>query len=223
MPSIILFILLFFHECGHFLMALLFGFSVDKIYFYPWGGISKFTTKLNTSLFFEFIVLFMGPFFQVITYFILCNISFFNGYLDLIRNIHYSLLFFNLMPIYPLDGGKLVNIIFNLFFPFRRSLFFSIYFSYFFLILFFVININDIGFNLIFIFIFLFYKIFDERGKINFYMDKFLLERYLYNFNFKRVKKVRSVKGFFRGCRHIIYDGDRYFSEKEILLKKFKK
>lgn len=223
MPCLIVFILLFFHECGHFLMALLFKFDVDKIYFYPWGGISKFNTRLNVSISQEFIVLVAGPLFQFIVYFILSKTLFSSNYLTLLKNIHYSLLLFNMLPIYPLDGGRLLNLILNCFLSFKRSFFFSFYFSFLVITCFFLWNINNIGINLVFIVLFLFYKIFDEKQKFGFYMDRFLLERYLYNFNFKRLKRVKNIDGFCKGYRHLIYNGNRYLSEKEVLLKKFKK
>lgn len=223
MPCFIVFVLLFFHECGHFLMACLFGFDVDRIYFYPWGGISKFTTKLNVSIFQEFIVLIAGPIFQVVVYYILVRISFFSSYLSLIKNINFSLLIFNMLPIYPLDGGRLLNLMLNCFLSFKKSFFISIYFSFLVIVLFFCFNLNNIGINLIFIVCFLFYKILDEKSKFLFYMDKFLLERYLYSFKFRRLKRVNGVDGFYKGCRHLVYNGNRYLSEKEFLLKKFKK
>lgn len=223
MPCFMIFILIFFHECGHFLMAYLFGFDIDKIYFYPWGGISKFTTKLNVSLKSEFIVLIAGPLFQMVAYFILKNTIFFSNYLDLLKNVHYSLILFNLFPIYPLDGGRLLNILFNIFFSFKKSLIYTLYFSIFSLFCFFLLNVSNIGINLIFILCFLFYKICDEKSKVSFYMDKFLLERYLCDFKFKKRKTVNSVDDFSKGKKHLIHLDDRYYSEREFLLKKFKK
>ena len=223
MPCLIIFTLLFFHECGHFFMAYLLHFDVDKIYFYPWGGISKFTTQLNVSIKKEFLVLISGPIFQIIIYIILKNTMFFLNYIPLLENINKSLLVFNLLPIYPLDGGKLVNILFNLFLSFKKSLVYTLYLSCVATILFFCVNIDDLGINLIFISFFLFFKILDEKKKIGFYMDKFLLERYLYDFKFKKRKNVSDISDFSRDRKHLVYKDDRYFSEKEILLKKFKK
>lgn len=223
MPCLIIFILLFFHECGHFLLAYLLHFDVDKIYFYPWGGISKFTTQLNVSLKREFLVLIAGPLFQILAYIILKNTLFFSNYYNILKNINISLLIFNMLPIYPLDGGKLVNILLNLVMSFKKSLIYTLYLSFISVIIYLFINIKDLGINLIFISCFLILKIIDEKKKIGFYMDKFLLERYLYDFKFKKRKKVSSVNDFSRDKKHLIYTNNRYFSEKEILLKKFKK
>ena len=68
---------------------------------------------------------------------------------------------------------------------------------------------------------FLLYKIKEESNKRSFYYDKFLLERYLNNYSFKKKKKVSSINHLYRDRSHIIKGKDRYYTEKEILTKKF--
>ena len=88
MPFIIISLLLFVHEIGHFLTAYLLKIKVDKIYFYPYGGESHFNMDLNESILKEFIILIMGPVFQFIIYFILIVsvvfyiVSFFSVYIN---------------------------------------------------------------------------------------------------------------------------------------------
>ena len=71
MPFIILLLLIIVHEIGHFLTAVFFRIEVDKIYIYPFGGVSKFNISLNESLLKEFLILIMGPLFQIAFYFII--------------------------------------------------------------------------------------------------------------------------------------------------------
>ena len=40
-------LLIVFHELGHFLMAKVFNWKIDKIYIYPLGGITRFNDKIN--------------------------------------------------------------------------------------------------------------------------------------------------------------------------------
>ena len=222
MPFIIIIILLFIHELGHFISAYLLGVEVLKIYFYPYGGISTFKMDLNESPLKEFVILIMGPIFQFIAYFLLIKISFFSNYIEIIKVYHFSILFFNLLPIYPLDGGKLLNIIFNLKFSFKKSFLFSIYFSYILVfIIFIIIFPNFLKINLILMIILLLYKINEEYKKRNYYFEKFLLERYLNNYHFKKKKEVNNIDEFRKRYNHYIRKNNFYYTEKEILRKKF--
>ena len=99
MPFIILLLLIIVHEIGHFLTAIFFKIEVDKIYIYPFGGVSKFNISLNESLLKEFLILIMGPLFQIAFYFIIINIDYFNNYINLITVYNYTILLFNLLPI----------------------------------------------------------------------------------------------------------------------------
>ncbi len=222
MPFIIIMILLFIHELGHFLSAYLLGVEILKIYFYPYGGISSFKMDLNDSPIKEFIILVMGPIFQCIAYFILIKINFFSNYIEIIKIYHLSILFFNLLPIYPLDGGKLLNILFNLNLSFRKSFLFSIYFSYIIVFIIFIIVFPSFfKINTILMIILLLYKINDEYKKKNYYFEKFLLERYLNNYHFKKKKEVNSIDEFRKRYNHYIKKDNFYYTEKEILKNKF--
>ena len=95
MPIIILFLLIFVHELGHFITAMIFQIEVDKIYIYPFGGISKFHLSLNESLRKEFIILIMGPLVQCVFSFFLLKFDFFNSYQKLIMVYNYTILTFN--------------------------------------------------------------------------------------------------------------------------------
>lgn len=222
MPFLIISILILIHELGHFLTAKYYHFDIDKIYIYPYGGISKFNLKMNVSLQKELMVLLMGPVFQMITYYCLLKIPFFNSYHNLITSINASILVFNLLPIYPLDGGKLLNILLNYPFNFQKSLRIAIYISYITVIcLFFYFLKTDFHFNVILMISFLLYKIREEWKNRKYYYDKFLLERYLNHYNYKKTKKITSIHDLYRDKNHIIKGKDRYYTEKEVLTKKF--
>ncbi|MCI8547480.1 MAG: hypothetical protein HFJ38_01185 [Bacilli bacterium] len=222
MPFLLIFFLIFIHEVGHFLMAFLFGFTIDKIYLYPYGGISKFNLEMNVDLKKELVVLFMGPIFQILGYCFIMHFSFFSSYHEMIQTIHYSILFFNFLPIYPLDGGKLINILFGYKLNFRRSFRCAIFLSYITVFLLFLYYIKtSLSLNVVFMLSFLIYKITIENRNENTYYNKFLLERHLNSCHFKRYKKIHSIDDFYRNCSHIIQVGDRFLTEKECLAKKF--
>lgn len=222
MPFLLLVTLILVHELGHFLTAMMLGIQVDKIYLYPFGGISKFYLSFNELLWKELLVLIMGPIFQILCYFILSHLSYFSDYYELIRVYHYSILFFNLLPIYPLDGGKLFHLLLSYQISFKRSFLISIFFSYFTVFVFSVyFLLKDFSLNMIVIISFLIYKVRLESKQKDYMMDKFLLERYLHSFHFKKRKNVTSLDEFMRNRNHLIKINGKYYTEKEILANKF--
>lgn len=211
-----IFILIFFHELGHAITGVLLGFSISKIIIYPYGGLTKFNNLENTNLNKELIVALMGPVIQIITYLVL-NKLFTYSY---IKIYHYSVLFFNLLPIISLDGGKIINIILNKFFSYLKSFYLSIIISVIVIIilviycLFYYYNLNMFLMSL-----FLLTKIYISIRNIKYSYNRFLLERYLYNFNFKKKKITNSIYDFSKECYHFI----EFQEEKTYLKKYFKK
>src|SRR5690554_6158762 len=114
------------HETGHVLMALYYGWNIDKIIVLPFGGLTVFKEHLNKPLFEEFMILIMGPLLQCFFYFLANFLS--PNYI--LTNYHYALLIFNLFPIIPLDGSKLINIIISKVLPFKPSHLIGIYISF---------------------------------------------------------------------------------------------
>lgn len=221
-PVIILFLLIIIHEVGHASAALICGVSVDKIYIYPFGGLSKINLSMNESLYKELFILVMGPVFQVICYFTLINISYFSEYSELINIYNITILVFNLLPIYPLDGGRLLNIFLSFSIPLKKSLKITFILSYVTLFIFSCyLLFHYFSINVVVIISFLCYKLKKENDNRNMIFDKFLLERYLYNYHFSKRKKVNTVDDFMRNKKHLVKVNNKYYTESEILCKKF--
>lgn len=223
LPFLFLVSLLFTHELGHFLAAGLLGCFLDKICFYPFGGISKFQMDLNKPIKEEVIILIMGPLFQTGMYLFLSQFPFTEMHLSLLKNLHVSLLLFNLLPIYPLDGGRLLLLFLQIFLPFYTG--FQIIFSFSFLLifLFFYGFLVTKELNFLFVFFLLFVTLRREIQTFPFYFDKFLLERFLDKYYFSKTKIVTSFKQFRRNRMHIIKENGKYYKEREYLKKKFTK
>ena len=130
--------LIVIHELGHFLTAYLLKWKVDKIKFYPYGGTSVFKEDINRPLKEELLILLMGPIIQLLFFLILIKIPLSIKNINLLTNYNYSILLFNLLPIYPLDGGKLVQIILSYLLPYKKSIYITLYFSFFLLFLLFL-------------------------------------------------------------------------------------
>ena len=204
------------HEIGHVLMGILFKWKIEKIIILPFGALTIFNEDLNRKLKEEFLIAIMGPMFQIL-------FTFFLYYLGVQNAVYYSIsiLCFNLLPIVPLDGSKLLNVFLNKITSFKRSHVFIIMIS--FLTMFMVIINTD--FNLIFILIlvFLFMRVFSEIKNHDSLFNRFLLERYLKSYRFKKIKKINSqdVRKMERDYTHLFYDGFKYVSEREVLKKRF--
>ena len=168
----------------------------------------------------EMFILFMGPLFQCIGYVILKSI--FSNYVELIREYHVGILLFNMLPIYPLDGGKLLNILLCYISPYKKSLTTSILISYIVILLLVIINIGNIGLNIIIVSVFLSYKVYREYKDIDYTYERFLLERYLYNYKYKKSKIIDNKDSFYKDRRHVIKNENKYLLEKEYLENLFK-
>ena len=211
--------IIFVHELGHIVGGILFSWDIDRVIILPFGGLTVFNIFINTSLFQQFIVTLLGPIFQIVFYLIIShffviskNVCFYN----------YVLLIFNLLPIYPLDGSKFMYVLFCLFFPFKYSHLLLLWVSLIFIFCFlFFVGYFDLF--VVLILLFLFFKVVSEFRNHRFIFNKFLFERYIYDFNFRFVRRVNSINGMYLWCRHLFDDGDMCVTEREKLLKMFDK
>lgn len=212
---IILSSLIIVHELGHIIVSLLFKWKIEKVIILPFGGLTIFNQKLNSSLGEEFLIAISGFIFQTMFYLIMNeNI--------LYTNYHYSLLLFNLIPIYPLDGSKILNILLNKIFPFKFSYLITLILSFVLIpfLLFYIIK-NKLNLFLTLILIFLLRKVIEEYKNIKYIFNKFLFERYLYKLNYKKIKKVKSINYFYKQRSHLVKNKQNYEKESEILRKMF--
>ena len=204
------------HELGHSFTGIILKARLKQIELYPYGGCSRLEYDVNISLFKEFLIVVMGPlvqiFFMLLVYYLKIAVpKYFYTY-------NQWILLFNLLPIYPLDGGKLINIIVCFFISFFSGFRLVFYLSY--------LSFNIILFCSIFkfknliIYIILiglgieFYK---EYKKFNYVFNKFLLERHLNNYNFSKVKNINSIYQMRREYYHLFAVADEPIEEKKYL------
>ena len=98
-------LILIIHELGHLLGALFYHWRIKEVILLPFGGITIFEEHLNKPIWEEFIILILGPTFQILFAFLFPKIY---SVPPMFYFYHYALLLFNLLPIYPLDGSKIV-------------------------------------------------------------------------------------------------------------------
>ena len=209
-------ILILVHELGHIFISLLFKWNIDKIIILPFGGLTKYNEIINRPLIEEFLVAISGIILQLTFY------NFIKYYIDYkyFSFINYFIILFNLIPIYPLDGSKILNVFFNIITSYKNSLNLTLIVSYIFIIIFSLLffNINKI---IAFILIFLMLEVNKLKKVKNELFNKFLLERYLNNFKFRKEKIINSVDKMKKDYRHLFYLDNKYMTENTFLKKMF--
>jgi len=208
-------LILFIHELGHVTLSLIFKWHIKSIILFPLGILLKFEDSLNKPLIEEFIISISGIIFQLIF------ISFIhNYYLVISSNI---ILIFNILPIYPLDGAKVINIILNKITNFKTSYFLTLQISFITIII--LISLSIINKSLMFLisFIPLLINLIELITNRNNVFIKFLLERYLYSIKFKKYKYINNIKYMKRDYKHYIITENNVESENVFLKKIFKK
>ncbi len=221
-----MYFIIIIHEFGHVIIAYLLNWNIQKITIYPFGGYTLFDEKINKPQREELLVLLSGPILQILLYLLvlfLYNNNYINIYIfNTFYSYHYTILFFNLLPIHPLDGSKILNIILNNITSFKKSHIITIYVSYIFLI-FIIFFFNKLN-VLLLIFILLFHIIKEHKNHI-FIFYKFLLERYLYSIKYKTVNIIKgnNIFNMKKNKRNVFVVDNKYIDEKDILSKIYNK
>lgn len=219
---LIMYLIIIVHEFGHIFFALLFKYKIIKINIYPFGGYSIFQNDLNISFIKEFLVFLGGILFQFILYLIFkYNINNYSFIYKIFINYNTSIILFNLIPIIPLDGSKVINILLNNFISFKYAHLITIYISYIFVFILIVLFHNNLNMNIM-ILLLLFLLI--KEHKIHKYLfNNFLVERLVKEIRFKKNNFINklNLNKMMKYRNNIFIIDNKYISEKEILYKKY--
>lgn len=250
MELCLLLFIIFVHEMGHAVAASFFSWRIKKISFLPFGGVAEMDEHGNRPLKEEAIVTLAGPIQHVwlmAVSFILYNMNLFPTDLYALF-IQYNLmvLIFNLLPIWPLDGGKLVFLLFSLQYSFPKAhyqtLLVSIICLFSFILV--VLYISPFNLNVWIVICFILVSLYTEWKQQPYVFMRFLLERYYGKKDtFRTLKSIEVEENdsiidvlseFQRGKKHLIVvcnDGietgtldenellHAYFAEKQITAK----
>lgn len=202
-------------------MALILKKEVKSIILYPFGGITYIDSKINANIRNDFLINISGPLFQVmliILIFCLKDYISDSTYSKFIQ-INYLLLSFNMLPILPLDGGRLLNIITDLIFPYKRSFIICLTISFlvcFSFMIFFLLK-KDILISLLFLITL--NSVIKEFKNLNIKYNKFLLERVLYDYKFSKIKLVKNHLEMKRKHGYKFIKNNLIYNEKDYLKK----
>ena len=226
-PNLIIFTsIIIIHELGHYIIAKKNNLNPQKIIIYPFGGITKLNHLINTSIFKELEVAISGIIFQSI-YYVLILILYKNNLLreyiyNIYKNYHYSIFLFNILPIYPLDGSKILNLLLSKYIPYKLVNKLTIIISIITIFLLSVINYYKFNYTTILILTIIIDNIIKYKKEINYLFNKFLLERYLYKITLHKTKKINKIDNMYREKYHIIKENNTYLTEKQVLKRRFK-
>ena len=190
------------HELGHIITGLHFKYKLDKVIIYPYGGMTKFNTIINTNINKDILVAISGVIVQSI-YFILITILYTKGYIrEYIYNLftiyNKSILLFNILPIIPLDGSKIINLILSI-------------------IIILITRIYEYNYSFIIILGLLMKNIYDFYKNLEYIYNKFILERYLYKITYTKKKIIKNKKKMYKNKSHYFYINNQLLKEDDYL------
>ena len=90
----------FLHEVAHIVMALLLNVNVVEIYFMPFGISARYEDYHLTAVQ-ECLISLAGPLISFFLFLFCKNIE--------VQTINFIIFFINILPLYPLDGGRILN------------------------------------------------------------------------------------------------------------------
>lgn len=134
------------HEIFHSIAARKYGIKINEVEIFPFGGIAKFENIRTITPKEEIIICAIGPLSNliIIILFLSLRVFYFDSYLiDYIIKVNKVIFIINVLPIFPLDGGKIVRAILSLFIGYKASTIRLVYITYFlctFIILYDILN-----------------------------------------------------------------------------------
>ncbi len=218
--SIILIIVLI-HELGHVFFFKLFKIDIIQIIIYPFGGVTYINKRIHERIYKDLIISLGGIIFQVILFFIFYYL-YHNNYIvsrtyQLFCLYNLNIIMFNLIPIIPLDGSKILMCLLSKYLSYSQSYKYTILIGLISLLLFIIFNFVYKANDLV-LYIYLVIKLFEVIKEYKKTMYKFYLERILYNnyyngiiSNQEDILKMKLDKYYY------FKDGNKYVNEKDYL------
>ncbi|MDR7001492.1 M50 family metallopeptidase [Neobacillus niacini] len=217
--------IIFIHEMGHAAAASFFSWRIKKITLLPFGGVAEMDEHGNRPLKEEAIVVLAGPLqhvWMVGLGFLLYSFSLVPAdvfYLFFQYNL--MIFIFNLFPVWPLDGGKLVFLLmsYKKSFPFAHRVTLQISFISLTIFSLLILFTAPYHLNVWVVIAFLYFSLYHEWKQRRFIFMRFLLERYYGKKSDLQLLKpiqanehdllIHVLEKFQRGCKHpIIVEGN---------------
>ncbi len=203
---IIVMILVILHEMCHLAMAFYFKFEISKIIVYPIGTCGIIDDLLYKSIKKDLIIILAGPLFHIFLDIILFILN-----LNNIRMYNKIILLFNLLPIYPLDGAKLIMLMLQAIGDLKKAMYFTLKIS---LLSLSVLSIYYLQINTFFIIIFLIYNQFIFYRFIRLYIYRYIISS---DDHTKKQQFIHTSLNYRRGYKNIYCLDKGVYTENELL------
>jgi stage IV sporulation protein FB len=217
---VLLFLVVFVHELGHAAAALFFSWRIKQILLLPFGGVAEVEEHWNRQFHEDLIVTLAGPaqhLWLLGAAFALwkSGIITADGW-QMFAHYNIAVCLINFLPIWPLDGGKLLFLVFTRYFPFSEAHEKMIFCSFAVLFVFVgaIFLIEPSQLDLWVISLFLFVSIWKEWQHRRYVVMRFLLERYYgKKGEYKKLQLItveetepilQVLQKFYRGQKHSI-------------------
>lgn len=123
---ITLFAIVFIHECGHAAAAALLGYRVLSIQMLPFGGVAVIEDGGTITAYREIMIALAGPLQNMLMVGVVLLLQYGHlgdpVFLNYIIQGNLLIALFNLLPVLPLDGGKIVQALVSLWAPYYTTL-----------------------------------------------------------------------------------------------------
>ena len=188
--SLVIMFICVWHEVGHLIIGVMLQKNISSLKIYPFGGILVINDRINNSIKKELLLALGGIMNQLI---LLIIIFYFRQHLDdslynMLIRYNLIIIIFNLMPIYPLDGYKIIINVMKLKISYYYSLLFSQILSLICLFLFLILLIYFKLYTNLYMVIILSAFSIKKVLLFRYEYQRFLVERLLYNFDYSDIK-----------------------------------
>lgn len=219
----VILIIVLIHELGHVFFFYIFNVEIESVIIYPFGGVSKVNKRIHERIYKDILISLGGIIFQLL----LAVIFYFLYQYDLIVNSTYklfnvynkSIILFNLIPIIPLDGSKLLFACCTKFLSFKKSYLIMVICSIvsfvFFITYNFVFKMNDIV-----IYSFLLLNLCQSIKNYKYVINKFYLERIMYDNYYDGIVYNSNIDNMKLDKYYYFMDGNSVINEKIYLKNK---
>lgn len=213
-----LIVLVIIHELGHITAARTYGWRIQVMELLPFGGVAKMEEWGTVPAREEIVVALAGPFHHV--FMVLMSFFFyFSGlwskeWTEYFIQGNFIIAFFNLLPIYPLDGGRILQAALSYILPYRLciswTLWWSIICSFLLAIASFSIPGQGMVFHLLLIALFLLFSNIIALRQKNFQYLRFLIQRRDKGVSYEALIKKMTVRAD-EPLRHVM---KKWYKEK---------
>ena len=192
------------HECGHYLAACYFDFDIEYMEILPFGAFLSLKDFGRHRVEEELVMLLAGP----LVNFILMIIFSFCDKNDLVI-INAFIGIFNLIPVYPLDGSKLIQLVFSYLTDYRNTFWLQIRISLIIIALGFV-YIRSLGKLIVLIYLFYQNIVYLKNYRL------FMLETILADHYEKKHIKLHHTLKYYRPYQNFYFVGQRFYDFEEM-------